>query len=108
MTQLIGIEDSSFCGESFPFEIQSRTLAGQFSVEGISLPLADKWVLLPTEQADVAAATLAFNSIIENAASQAGLAFLDANSLMTSLYTTGISSNNFYLSIIWVLVVVSA
>ena len=31
MTQLIGIEDSSFCGESFPFEIQSRTLAGQFS-----------------------------------------------------------------------------
>ncbi|MDB9961722.1 twin-arginine translocase subunit TatC [Oceanihabitans sp.] len=31
MTQLIGIDDSSFCGESFPFEIQSRTLAGQFS-----------------------------------------------------------------------------
>jgi sec-independent protein translocase protein TatC len=31
MSQLIGIEDSSFCGESFPFEIQSRTLAGQFS-----------------------------------------------------------------------------
>jgi len=31
MTQLIGIEDSSFCGESFPFIIQSRTLAGQFS-----------------------------------------------------------------------------
>ncbi|MBQ0786766.1 MAG: twin-arginine translocase subunit TatC [Oceanihabitans sp.] len=30
-SQLIGIENSSFCGESFPFEIQSRTLAGQFS-----------------------------------------------------------------------------
>ncbi|MFD2542057.1 twin-arginine translocase subunit TatC [Lacinutrix gracilariae] len=30
-SQLIGIEDSSFCGESFPFQIQSRTLAGQFS-----------------------------------------------------------------------------
>ncbi|MGB1308285.1 MAG: twin-arginine translocase subunit TatC [Oceanihabitans sp.] len=30
-SQLIGIENSSFCGDSFPFEIQSRTLAGQFS-----------------------------------------------------------------------------
>ena len=30
-SQFIGIEGSSFCGESFPFEIQSRTLAGQFS-----------------------------------------------------------------------------
>ncbi|MBU2938425.1 twin-arginine translocase subunit TatC [Lacinutrix sp. C3R15] len=31
VSELIGIEDSSFCGESFPFQIQSRTLAGQFS-----------------------------------------------------------------------------
>ncbi len=31
VSQFIGIEDSTFCGESFPFRIQSRTLAGQFS-----------------------------------------------------------------------------
>ncbi|MFD2823353.1 twin-arginine translocase subunit TatC [Lacinutrix iliipiscaria] len=31
VTQFIGIDESSFCGDSFPFEIQSRTLAGQFS-----------------------------------------------------------------------------
>ncbi|MCL4112454.1 UNVERIFIED_CONTAM: hypothetical protein GTU68_046980 [Idotea baltica] len=30
-SQFIGIEGSSFCGESFPFKIQSRTMAGQFS-----------------------------------------------------------------------------
>ncbi len=27
----LGIENSSFCGEDFPFKIQSRTMAGQFS-----------------------------------------------------------------------------
>lgn len=30
-SEFIGVENSTFCGESFPFEIQSRTLAGQFS-----------------------------------------------------------------------------
>lgn len=31
MSQLIGIDGSTFCGEEFPFSIQNRTMAGQFS-----------------------------------------------------------------------------
>lgn len=31
MSQLIGVEDTTFCGKEFPFIIQSRTFAGQFS-----------------------------------------------------------------------------
>ena len=31
MAKLLNIEDSTFCGEEFPFLIQSRTMAGQFS-----------------------------------------------------------------------------
>ena len=29
------------------------SLAGQFSVEGVTNPLADKWVLIPSEQAEI-------------------------------------------------------
>lgn len=31
IAQLLGIEDTTFCGTEFPFDIQSRTMAGQFS-----------------------------------------------------------------------------
>ncbi len=31
MAQFVGVEDTTFCGEEFPFDIQSRTMAGQFS-----------------------------------------------------------------------------
>jgi len=73
-------------------------LAGQFSVEGVSLPLADKWVLLPSEQEEVATATQAFNTVIENTATQAGLAFVDANDLLSCLVCTGTSSGDYTLT----------
>ncbi|GGI58015.1 twin-arginine translocase subunit TatC [Winogradskyella haliclonae] len=31
MSQLIGIEDTTFCADRFPFDLQNRTVAGQFS-----------------------------------------------------------------------------
>jgi sec-independent protein translocase protein TatC len=31
MAQIVGVEDTTFCGEEFPFDIQSRKMAGQFS-----------------------------------------------------------------------------
>lgn len=73
-------------------------LAGQFSVEGVSLPLADNWVLLPTEQAEVAQATAGFNATISAAADQAGLAFVDANALLNQLANGGITTGNFTLN----------
>ena len=76
----------------------SKEVADQFSVEGITLPLIDKWVLLPIEQAEIKTATDNFNATIEAAATQAGLAFVDANALLTQLASTGITSNNFTLT----------
>jgi hypothetical protein len=70
----------------------SPELAGQFAVEGITLPLEDKWVLLPSEQEEIATATAAFNAIISNAASSAGLALVDANALLNQLANGGITS----------------
>ena len=72
-----------------------QTLAGQFSVEGVSLPLADKWVLIPSEQMEIKAATDAFNATIEATATQAGLAFVDANDLMQQLANGNYSSGDF-------------
>ena len=31
MSQLIGVENTTFCAERFPFDLQNRTVAGQFS-----------------------------------------------------------------------------
>lgn len=75
-----------------------QELAGQFSVEGITLPLADKWVLLPSEQAEIATATEAFNTVISTTAGQAGLALVDANALLDQLANGGITSGEFTLS----------
>lgn len=75
-----------------------QQLAGQFSVEGISLPLEDKWVLIPSEQEEIAIATEAFNQIIAATASQAGLALVDANSLLNQLANGGITSGQFTLT----------
>ena len=52
----------------------AEALAGQFSVEGITMPLADKWVLLPSEQEEIATSSDAFNAIIAAMLVQAGLA----------------------------------
>nr|WP_321232628.1 G-D-S-L family lipolytic protein [uncultured Psychroserpens sp.] len=48
-----------------------EALAEQFSVEGVSFPLEDKWVLTPQEQNAIAMATSAYNTTI--------LAVSDAN-----------------------------
>ena len=75
-----------------------QALAGQFSVEGVSLPLEDKWVLLPSEQAEIATATATFNSTIEASANQAGLAFLDANAILNQVAKSTLESGDFTLT----------
>ncbi len=73
----------------------SQTLAGQFSVEGVTNPLADKWVLLPSEQAEIKNATDAYNATIANIAASNGLALVDLNTILTQATTTGLQSGNF-------------
>ena len=68
-----------------------QTLAGQFSAEGITLPLADKWVLTPQEQALIKTATDAYNTTITAVASaNPNVALVDLNSILTEASTTGL------------------
>ena len=52
---------------------------------GISYPMANKWVLTATEKAKVASATNAFNASIRSIAATKNLAVADMNSIMTQL-----------------------
>jgi len=72
--------------------------AGQLSINGITYPMEDKWVLLPSEQDEVKQATATFNSIIKSEAQKAGLAFVDANAFMEQLSTQGLLSDGFELN----------
>jgi len=74
------------------------------SINGVAVPLADKWVLTPEEQQAVATANMAYNQTIEALAQQYNIAFVDVNaylnvivagvplsdgSTVTSTYATG-------------------
>ncbi len=76
----------------------SQQLAGQFSIEGITLPLADKWVLLPSEQNEIKAATDAYNATIQSVADAKGLALVDFKSILQKASTVGISDGDFILT----------
>ena len=62
---------------------------------GITFPLQDKHVLIPTEVAEIKIATDAYNVTIKAIADAKGLAFVDTKAIMTQLSTVGIVSNSF-------------
>jgi len=64
----------------------------------VTLPLEDKWVLLPTEQDEIATATAAYNASISAAASANGLALVDLNSVLEQASTTGIEFDDYFLN----------
>ena len=75
-----------------------QALAGQFSVEGVTLPLEDKWVLLPSEQQEIATATNAFNASIASIASSNGLALVDLNTILSQAASAGVQFDDYNLS----------
>ncbi|WP_378179533.1 G-D-S-L family lipolytic protein [Aquimarina sp. SS2-1] len=87
---LLVLPSASFIGtEAVPGNPQT--------VNGVAIPLADKWVLTPEEQQEIATATEAFNNVISSAVQQAGLAFVDANALLDQISDTGIQFDEFLL-----------
>lgn len=64
-------------------------------VNGVSVPLADKWVLSKEEILETRVAVDEYNVIIQAAATANDLAFVDLKSLMIKLSTTGITANDF-------------
>ncbi len=72
----------------------SAQLAGQFSVEGISLPLEDKWVLTPDEQASVAGALASYNQTIAALAQAYDVALVDAFEFFNDFAVNGSPLND--------------
>lgn len=71
--------------------------AGQLSVNGITFPLADKWVLLPSEQQEISEAVTAYNLVIEAVVISKGLALVDLNGILNEISTTGIVFDDYTL-----------
>lgn len=67
-------------------------------INGVSVPLADNWILSKDEIAELKTATDAFNAAIQSIASSKNLAFVDANMLMGQIANGGISKDNFTLT----------
>ena len=76
----------------------SQELAGQFSVNGLTYPMSDEWILLSSEQEEINQATDMFNATIEQLVTNAGLAFFDAESLLEEVALNGYSSDGFTLT----------
>lgn len=69
---------------------------------GITFPLQDAHVLIPSEIAEIKIATDSYNASIRAIADAKGLAFVDAKAIMTQLSSTGIVSNNFTMTATYV------
>ena len=63
-------------------------------INGVSVPLADNWVLTPEEQSKVETARLAYNQTISALAQQYDLAFFDASAELQQMVSAGITENN--------------
>ncbi|UPZ16569.1 G-D-S-L family lipolytic protein [Flavobacterium humidisoli] len=65
---------------------------------GITFPLPDRYVLLPSEVAEIEVATTAYNSVINAVAEANGLAIVDAKTIMDDLNKpSGVTMNSFTL-----------
>lgn len=62
---------------------------------GTQFALADRWVLSKNEVLELKTATDAYNVKIKAVAAAKGLAFVDANALLSQIATTGFSANGF-------------
>jgi hypothetical protein len=62
---------------------------------GITFPLQDKYLLIPSEVLELKTATDAYNATIKSLADSKGLAFVDANAFMKQIDSGGITANGF-------------
>lgn len=60
------------------------------SVNGIGVPLADKWVLTPEEQVSVTNAVTGYNQAIATLATQHNVALVDANTYLKNVASSGL------------------
>jgi lysophospholipase L1-like esterase len=65
---------------------------------GVTFPMPDRYVLIPTEVAEIKTFTDAYNTTIQTAAETNGLAIFNAKTVMDQLTTTGINGNGYTLT----------
>ncbi|GAA4235297.1 SGNH/GDSL hydrolase family protein [Postechiella marina] len=69
------------------------------TVNGVAIPLADKWVLTPEEQEEIKNATDAYNAIISTTAdTNDNIALVDLNAMLKELASTGITYGDYNLN----------
>ena len=68
------------------------------TVNGVAVPLADKWVVTETEIAEIIAATDAMNASVEAAANSFGIAYVDLQSILAQASSTGIMFDDYLLN----------
>ena len=68
-----------------------------FSVNGVAVPLADKWVVTETELLEIISATDAMNASVKAAAESFGIAYVDLQAILTQASTTGIVFDDYTL-----------
>ncbi len=64
-------------------------------INGVSVPLEDKWVLSHNEIAEVNVATNSYNQAIAQLVAQKGIAFVDANAIMQQIVDEGLPFDEF-------------
>ncbi len=68
------------------------------AINGVSVPLADKWVLSKDEASEIKVATDHYNETIEAAATANGLAFVNAKAIMDQLVGGGVRFGNYHMT----------
>ncbi len=81
---VIGQINTTRAGELMAMGVPEEQ-AAQLSVNGITYPLTDQWVLIPSEKQAVINATNAYNAAIRQLATAYDLAFVDAHAAMQQL-----------------------
>ena len=67
------------------------------SINGVAVPLADKWVVTETEIDEIITATDAMNASVEAAANSFGIAYVDLQSILAQASSTGIMFDEYLL-----------
>ena len=68
------------------------------SVNGVGVPLADKWVVTATELEEIISATDAMNASVQAAAENFGVAYVDLQAILTQASSTGITFDDYTLN----------
>ncbi len=71
-------------------------------INGVSVPLADNWVLSKEEVAEVKVAVDSYNAIIKSIATEKNLAFVDVNKTLSTLFASGLNYGNYNLTATYV------